>query len=310
MAKKLTTQEVIERFKNIHGSTYDYSLVNYQGDSKKVKIICRYHGIFEQQPACHGRQKQGCPECGRKKVNNIIKTRLIGNDKFIERIEKIFGNNKFDYSKLDYQGAHKDVTLICKDCGNVETKDPRSFYCGYGCLKCRPKKRNPKQVTEKQFIERARKIHGKKYDYSRVIYTGISNKVEIICPKHGSFFQEPNVHINMKCNCPECNVSKGEENIGIWLNNKGIKYQFQYKVKINNSNHYYDFYISDYNIMIEFNGLQHYKPIKFFGCQEGFNYLQERDKIKEKYCLENQIKLLIIRYDDNIEEILNKTLNV
>jgi hypothetical protein len=81
-------------------------------------------------------------------------------------------------------------------------------------------------------------------------------------------------------------------------------------VKINNSNHYYDFYISDYNIMIEFNGLQHYKPIKFFGCQEGFNYLQERDKIKEKYCLENQIKLLIIRYDDNIEEILNKTLNV
>jgi hypothetical protein len=310
MGKKLTTQEVIERFKNIHGSTYDYSLVNYQGDSKKVKIICRHHGVFEQQPASHGRQKQGCPKCSRERVNNIVKTRLIGNDKFIERIEKIFGKNKFDYSKLYYQGAHKDVTLICKDCGNVETKDPRSFYCGYGCLKCRPKKRNPKQVTKKQFIERAKKIHGEKYDYSKVSYVTLYNEVEIICPKHGSFYQKPTVHIHAKSNCPECNVSKGEEIIGIWLNSKEIKYEFQYKVRINNSNHYYDFYLPDYNIMIEFNGLQHYKPIKFFGGQEGFSYLQERDKIKERYCLENQIKLLILKYNDDIEDILNKTLNV
>jgi hypothetical protein len=308
MAKRLTTQEVIERFKSIHGNTYDYSLVNYQGDSKKVKIICRYHGIFEQQPACHGRQKQGCPECSREKVNNIIKTRLIGNDKFIERIEKIFGKDKFDYSKLDYQGAHKDVTLICKDCGNIETKDPRSFYCGYGCLKCRPKKRNPKQVTKKQFIERAKKIHGEKYDYSKVNYITLYNEIEIICPKHGSFYQKPTVHIHAKSNCPECNVSKGEEAISIWLNNKDIKYIFQHKIKINNSYHYYDFYLPDYNIIIEYNGLQHYKPIAFFGGQKGFTYLQERDKIKKKYCLENQINLLIISYKDDIDSILNKNI--
>lgn len=98
MAKRLTTKNVIDKFESIHGSTYDYSLVDYQGDSKKVKIICRTHGIFEQQPACHIRQKQGCPRCGREKVNNIIKTRLLGNNKFIERIEKIFGKDIFDYN--------------------------------------------------------------------------------------------------------------------------------------------------------------------------------------------------------------------
>ena len=64
--------------------------------------------------------------------------------------------------------------------------------------------------------------------------------------------------------------------------------------------------------MIEFNGMQHYKPVKFFGGQETFDYLQMRDKIKKQYCLENQIKLLIFNYKElyQIETVLNKTLNV
>lgn len=306
MGKKSTIQEVIDKFKNIHGSTYDYSLIDYQGDSKKVKIICRTHGVFEQQPACHIRQKQGCPKCGRKKANTIIKTRLIGNKKFIERIENIFGKDAFDYSRLNYQGAHKKVTLICKKCGNIETKVPNVLYRGFGCLKCQGNTVGKKLLTNENFIERAKQVHGDKYDYSKVIYNGISNKIEIICPKHGSFFQEPNVHINMKCNCPECNVSKGEEQIGIWLNKNNIEYIYQYKVKIEDSYHYYDFYLPKYNTLIEYNGLQHYKPIAFFGGEKGFEYLKQRDKIKEKYCLDNKINLLILTYKDDVEKILKK----
>ena len=223
-------------------------------------------------------------------------------------MEKVFGKDAFDYSKLDYQGAHKEVTLVCKKCGNVETKAPSVWYLGFGCLKCQGNTVGKKLPTTEEFIIRAKKIHGDKYNYNKSIYTGISNKIEIICPKHGSFFQEPNVHINMKCNCPECNITKGEETISMWLNSRGIKYIFQHKVQINNSYHYYDFYLPEHNIMIEFNGKQHYEPIKFFGGQEALEYLQSRDKIKEQYCLDNQINLFIIRYDDNIEEILNKQL--
>lgn len=309
MAKRLTIEEVINKFKNIHGETYDYSLVDYQGDSKKVKIICKIHGVFEQQPACHIRQKQGCPKCSREKVNKIIKTRLIGNEKFIERIEKVFGKDTFDYSQLEYKGAHEDVTLICKKCGNIETKDPRSFYVGYGCLKCQGNTIGKKLLSTEEFIIRSKKIHGDKYDYSKVIYTGISNKVEIICSKHGSFFQEPNVHINMKCNCPECNVSKGEEQIAIFLNQNNIEYIYQYQVKIKNSYHYYDFYLPKHNTLIEYNGLQHYKPVAFFGGKKGFEYLKQRDEIKKQYCLDNNINLFILSYNDNIEEKL-KTLNI
>lgn len=257
--------------------------------------------MFEQQPGAHIRQRQGCPKCG---IIRIGKLQQIGNDKFIERIEKIFGKNIFDYSKLNYQGAHKDVTLICKKCNNVETKVPNVWYRGFGCLKCQGNIIGKKLLTNENFIERSKQIHGDKYDYSKVVYTGISNKIEIICPKHGSFFQEPNVHVNMKCNCPECNITKGEEAISIWLNNRGIKYIFQHKIKIDNSYHYYDFYLPDHNMLIEYNGLQHYKPIAFFGGMKGFEYLKQRDKIKEKYCLDNKINLLILSYKDDIEEIL------
>lgn len=308
MAKKLTQEKIIEQFKQIHGNTYDYSLVNYKNDSSKIKIICKDHGIFEQQVACHKRQKQGCPKCGRKKVNDIIKTRLIGNNKFIERIEQIFGKNIFDYSKLNYQGAHKEVTLICKKCNNIETKSPIVWYKGFGCLKCQGNKVGKKLWTTDKFIEKAKIIHNNLYNYDKVIYIGNSNKIEIICSKHGSFFQIPNIHLNSKSGCPKCQTSKGENQIAVWLKENNITYEYQYNIKINNSNHYYDFYLSKYNIIIEYNGLQHYKPIKFFGGQEGFNYLQERDKLKKEYCEQNNIKMIIISYKDNIEQILNKTI--
>lgn len=303
MAKRLTTNEIIQNFKNTHGSTYDYSLVDYKGDSKKVKIICKIHGEFEQQPGAHYRQKQGCPQCGNIKLG---KSQQIGNKEFIKRIEKIFGKNKFNYSKLDYKGTHKDVILICKKCGNEEEKDPRTFYAGYGCLKCQIRRPNPKKITKEQFINRSQKIHDNKYNYSLVDFNTMYDEVEIICSKHGSFFQKPTVHLHAKSNCPECNITKGEEAISIWLNNNKIEYIFQHKIKIKNSNHYYDFYLPKHNIIIEYNGLQHYKPITFFGGQKGFEYLKKRDKIKENYCKENNIELLIISYKDDIEKILNE----
>jgi len=234
--------------------------------------------------------------------------KLTQND-FIKRIENKFGINKFDFSKLEYKGAHIPVILICKHCGNQETKDPVSFYKGFGCLKCQNRRPNPKQITKEQFIERIKKIHGDKYDYSKIEYKTLYEEIKIICPKHGSFYQKPVIHLYSKSNCPECNVSKGEEQIAIWLNQKGIKYIFQYKIKINNSYHYYDFYLPKFNVIIEYNGMQHYKSIGFFGGQKGFEYLQSRDKIKVQHCLNNNIKLIVISYKDNVEEIL-KTLNV
>jgi len=229
--------------------------------------------------------------------------KLTQND-FIKRIESKFGIDVFDYSLLEYKDAHSNVKLICKKCNNIENKSPTVWYKGFGCLKCQNRRPNPKQITKEQFIEKAKKIHNNMYDYSNINYKNLYQEVEIICSKHGSFLQKPAIHIYAKSNCPECNIYKGEEQVGIWLNKNNIEYIYQYKVKIENSYHYYDFYLPKYNMLIEYNGLQHYKPITFFGGEKGFKYLKQRDKIKEKYCLDNKINLLVLSYKDNIEEIL------
>lgn len=308
MGKKLTQQEVIKQLQKIHNNKYDYSLVEYKNDSEKIKIICKEHGVFEQQVACHKRQKQGCPKCGRIQIG---KKQQITREQFIDKIEKIFGKNKFDYSKLEYKGAHIDISLICKNCNNIESKPPTVWYKGYGCLKCQIRRPNPKLITKEQFLEKVIKIHNGKYDYSNINFIDLHSKIEIICNKHGSFSQSPEVHLYGKSGCPRCKTSKGEEEIAIWLNNKNIKFIYQYQVKINNSNHYFDFYLPKHNIIIEFNGLQHYKPIKFFGGEEGFENLKLRDKTKEKYCFDNKINFHIINYKekDNINIILNKLIN-
>ena len=88
---KFTTDEIIEQFEKVHGKLYDYSLVEYKGDSKKVKIICREHGLFEIQPNAHKKLKQGCSICGHKKSGE---NQRLTKEKFIERIENIFGKNK------------------------------------------------------------------------------------------------------------------------------------------------------------------------------------------------------------------------
>ena len=89
------------------------------------------------------------------------------------------------------------------------------------------------------------------------------------------FEQRASDHIE-GCGCPSCRTSKGEERIIRFLKENNINYIFQHQVRIDNSYHYYDFYLEDYNLIVEFNGKQHYQPIKFFGGEEGFEYLKKR----------------------------------
>ena len=71
-----------------------------------------------------------------------------------------------------------------------------------------------KKLTTYEFIEKAKQIHGDKYDYSKVEYVNSMVKVCIICPIHGEFFVKPNDHIHKKCGCVKCS--------GRYLSNKEV----------------------------------------------------------------------------------------
>lgn len=70
----------------------------------------------------------------------------------------------------------------------------------------------------------------------------------------------------------------------------------------------FDFYLPDYNCCIEYDGIQHFKPINFFGGDDFLKYIKQNDTIKNEYCKNTHIKLLRIKYDENINEKLTNYL--
>lgn len=125
---------------------------------------------------------------------------------FIEEARKIH-RDKYDYSQVKYVNSRTKVKIICPKHGIFE-QTPHGHLTGRGCYKCGNKKQQQSRcLTTEQFIEKARKIHGNKYDYSLVEYKKNSIKVKIICPKHGVFEQTPVTHLRGS-GCRRCTKKK------------------------------------------------------------------------------------------------------
>ena len=125
----------------------------------------------------------------------------MNTQEFIEKAKKIHGD-KYDYSKVEYKGAHTKVCIICPEHGEFCIRVSH-FLAGHRCPKCAG---NAKLTTD-EFIKKAREIHGDKYDYSKVEYKNYDTKVCIICPKHGEFWQTPYEHL-VGHGCPKCAKEK------------------------------------------------------------------------------------------------------
>jgi hypothetical protein len=199
--RKRTLGEFIYEARKVHGDKYDYSRVVYENSLKKVCIICPKHGEFWQIADAHLRGSQ-CPKCF-----NLSKRSNA--EKFIEKCKEVYGD-LYDYSKVKYVHSKEKVCVICPKHGEFWVT-PNNHMRGSRCPACfgTPKK------TTKQFIEQARKIHGDKFDYSKVKYEGTDVKVCIICPKHGEFWQTPYCHLKGD-QCPACsNVQRITQDIFI-----------------------------------------------------------------------------------------------
>lgn len=111
--------------------------------------------------------------------------------------------------------------------------------------------------------------------------------------------------------CPLCTYkkSKGELAILKFLKDNSIEYQKEF-IFPTLPNRRFDFYLPEYNIIIEFDGIHHYKPIEYFGGEDKFVEYQKSDLEKNNYCINNQISLFRIPYWDFLEipTILNEIL--
>jgi very-short-patch-repair endonuclease len=204
--------------------------------------------------------------------------------KFIEKAKKIH-SNKYDYSKVEFVHINKKVKIICPIHGEFE-QTPHIHLQGHGCPRCGGKVK----LSTNDFIEKSKKIHGDKYDYSKVEYKGNFEKVCIICPKHGEFWQHANQHMQGR-GCPHCRQSSLEKEVREFLDEENIKYISQKRAKWLGKQSL-DFYLPEYKVAIECQGIQHFIPSEYFGGEKRFERTKKLDSIKNKICEENGIKII------------------
>lgn len=296
-----TQEQFIADAIRVHGAdAFDYSNAKYKDGKTPIDVICQKCGChFSVIPSYHLRGV-GCPECAKTHFSEI-RTKTF--EDFVTDARNVHGD-KYTYIEETYKNGRTKMTMICPEHGEFEQR-PNSHIQGSGCPKCAGFQR-----TTDDFVNEAKKVHGDRYDYSSVDYKMATEKVCIICPKHGQFWQLPTNHIK-GAGCPHCAKSTGEDAIYEWLTENNINHIRQYKViptqvLFGRNLFKIDFYLPDHNTFIEFNGRQHYERISLWDTEEQFAEQQDRDRRLREYCKQHDITLIEIPYTeiDNIDKIL------
>lgn len=250
-----------------------------------------------------------CKICNSK--FNIIPKSVLNGSKCKCQSKKVYKNRlsndeynfkllKTNYKSLSvYQVANIPILHICKQCNTTKLIKPSKALKNIGCNECNRLLYKSKYLsilndTTLQLVSE---------------YINSKTKVEHFCNECDSItYIRPN-DVSYGVGCSVCNVSKGEYSIMKYLKLNNIQY---IKEKVfDDSKFRFDFYLPKYNIFIEYDGIQHYKPVEFFGGDEYFNSVIENDSYKNEYCIANNIKLIRIPYYDfdNINDILSKQIS-
>ena len=183
---------------------------------------------------------------------------------------------------------------------------PNSHLNGHGCPYCMHDK---SRLKYEDFVKKSKIIHNDYYIYKdNIQYKNNQTLIPIICPIHGEFIQTAKTHLSGR-GCAKCNQSWMEREMCNLFEKNNIKYE-QEKIfewlKRDNYKLSLDFYLPDYNIAIECQGEQHFKPIDFYGGEEKFKRVLENDLLKIKLCNEHNIILL---HKSNVKNCNSQTKN-
>ena len=214
---------------------------------------------------------------------------------------------------MEYKNANKKVSIICKIHGEFKQTPLNHFNHGHGCKKCGILITSDKcRSNSDDFIKKSQKLHGDKYDYSKVNYIESKTKVSIICKIHGEFYQTPSDHL-YGCGCPKCGKKSYSKSQINWLDFMskihGINIQHAEndgEYQIPNSRYKADGFCEETNTIYEFHGdYWHGNPNlydpnyeTYFGktCGE----LYEKTLKKEAFIREKNYNLIVMwEYDWN-----------
>lgn len=190
------TEAFVLKAREVHGDKYDYSLVDYTRNDRKVVIICPKHGKFEQRPNNHLTGK-GCLDCSVVDKSHTFES-------FTSKA-KILYSGTYDYSKVEFTRLLEPVTIVCKKHGDFQQTPKQHLSKNGGCRKC--KKELVLSQRQEEFIRRSVEKYGDRYDYSQVVYQGAFTAVKIGCAIHGEYLKLPNNHL-YGSHCSKCSAEE------------------------------------------------------------------------------------------------------
>lgn len=278
-------------------------LGEYTGRANKIRCKCKKCGHIWEPPADRLMCGHGCPKCAGK----IKRT----NEEFLEELKRINPNIEI----LNKYIKHEEKLLCrCKTCGNEWSTTPRILLKGCGCPPCSIKIRAEKNThTHTEFINSLYNVNPNIEILEK--YKNARTKIKCRCKKCGYEWSAVPGNLLFGSGCLKCNMSKGENQIEMFLKNNGIDYVSQKKYKglvgVGGGLLSYDFYLPIQNVLIEYQGQFHDgSTTQNFQTEEQLKQQQEHDNRKREYAKSHNIKLLEIWYYDfdNIENILESRL--
>lgn len=305
--RRRTQEQFIEQLHDINPNIELTS--SYIGSHNKISVkcnICNYE--WTTFPGSLLYKKIKCPQC----IGETI------TPSYYKKIVYDLVGDEYDVIS-DYVDANTQIQYKHNLCGCEFSMKPSSFKkSGSKCGNPFCKREYYIRDSKPKFIEDFYNIHSDEYELKSE-YIGSMKPIDILHKKCGNSFsiQKACKSLNKEI-CPycTCNKSKGEAIIIGILDKYNKEYVYQQKyptlLGLGNGELSYDFYLPDNNLLIEYQGEQHYKPIEIFGGEAQFKVQQEHDKRKRQYAKDNSINLLEISYLDfnNIEKILLKELQI
>ena len=298
MNKKRTKEQFIEEANKKHNNFYEYKIDSeYLARTDKVTIICPIHGDFKQVVYVHLLRGDRCKHCANEEMR-IKMTKQEALDRIgPERQEK------FEYLNLgDTVLLQSDLEIKCKKHGTIfVSKFVNHIISKQACPTCIKEKLSKARLPSKEdFIAKAKRVHGDKYDYSLVDYVGNKTQVKLICPKHGEFLTRPDNHTNSGAGCKRCAlenrkpvfISSQEIKLQNWLTENNIAFEASNRKIL--SGYELDLFLPDHNIAIEVNGVYWHSIER--ACKPEFHNL------KLELCEEKGIRLLQF-YDREVDEM-------
>lgn len=209
MPEFLTTEQHLERFRSVHGNTYDYSQARFISNRAKIVIVCPVHGEFEQSPVVHYHHRCGCPQCGREKSAPKTHAKLrLTQDEFLAAARKLHGD-RYDYGKAQYVNRKTKMVITCREHGDFEQL--ASYHLrGSGCPKCARPWLLGEDRRLAEYQSKSDAVHG---PGTYKVLGFVSKKVHpsshavmrlrLQCGEHGEFEQGAQQHFNGN-RCPQC----------------------------------------------------------------------------------------------------------